>query len=168
MLTLSSAFDVVGLLGRNIKSINNIISLTHDLNSSRNYPKKILYPKEFFPHSDPIHQAMVNEYVVILEAFLGVKKTEFSLVERWAQCPPPEAEGKSLKDYLNKVVVVSKTKYLKLTNRRHWQHLRSSAMITIRSSSHIASSIGTTLTKNPTQDRSLNFAGTSTMLCNTK
>ncbi|KAK5079669.1 hypothetical protein LTR70_005984 [Exophiala xenobiotica] len=102
MLTLSSAFDVVGLLGRNIKSINNIISLTHDLDSSRNYPKKILYPKEFFPHSNPTHQAMVNEYVAVLEAFLGVKKTEFSLVERWAQYPPPEAEGKSLKDYLNK------------------------------------------------------------------
>lgn len=46
---------------------------------------------------------MVDEFVEMSEAHMGIKRTRFSFVERWAQCPPPEAKGKSLKNYLAKV-----------------------------------------------------------------
>lgn len=39
----------------------------------------------------------------MLETFLGVKRTVFSMVEKWAQDPPEEAEGKPLLKYLEKV-----------------------------------------------------------------
>lgn len=46
---------------------------------------------------------MVNDYVNVLESYLGVKRTTFSFVERWSQCPPEEAGGKPLKEFLSKV-----------------------------------------------------------------
>ena len=100
LLTLASVFDVVGILGRDLASMNRIVSETFDLQSSHRYPSKILYPTEFFPHSNPQQQAMVNEYVSVLEKFLGTEKTIFSLAERWPQCPPSEARGKGLDAYL--------------------------------------------------------------------
>lgn len=45
---------------------------------------------------------MVDAYVEILEKYLGINRTHFSIAERWKQCPPPEAQGKSLQEYINK------------------------------------------------------------------
>lgn len=39
----------------------------------------------------------------VFESYLGVKRTTFSFVERWSQCPPKEAGGKPLKQFLSKV-----------------------------------------------------------------
>ena len=75
-----------------------------DLSSnSTKFPSKILYPLDFFPHSNAQHQAMVDDFVGVLEDFLGTKKIEFSIAERWDKCPPAEAQGKPLKQYLAKV-----------------------------------------------------------------
>ena len=46
---------------------------------------------------------MVEEFISVLERFLGVNRVEFSLQERWATCPPAVAEGKPLKQYMAKV-----------------------------------------------------------------
>ena len=100
---VSSDFDVVGILGRNLRSIRDILSLTHDVNDASKFPSKILYPEDFFPHSNKNQQAMVDSFVTVLEAFLGVKAVRFSLAERWRQCPPSEAGGRSITDYLAQV-----------------------------------------------------------------
>lgn len=49
---------------------------------------------------------MVDDYVHVLESYLDVKRTTFSFVERWSQCPPEEAGGKPLKEFLTKVSFV--------------------------------------------------------------
>ena len=46
---------------------------------------------------------MVDDYVNVLESYLGVQRTTFSFVERWSQCPPEAAGGKPLKEFLSKV-----------------------------------------------------------------
>ena len=46
---------------------------------------------------------MVDDYVDVLESYLEVKRTTFSFVERWSLCPPEEAGGKPLKEFLAKV-----------------------------------------------------------------
>lgn len=46
---------------------------------------------------------MVDGYVDVLESYLGVKTTTFSFLERWSQCPPEEAGGKPLQQFLSKV-----------------------------------------------------------------
>ena len=100
---VSSDFDVVGILGRNLESIRRILSLTHDINDANKFPSKLLYPEDFFPHSNKNQQAMVDKFVTVLEAFLGVKAVRFSLAERWRQCPPSEAGDRSIEDYLAQV-----------------------------------------------------------------
>ncbi|KAH8759977.1 amidase signature domain-containing protein [Diaporthe sp. PMI_573] len=99
----SPMFDVVGLFSRELSSLQHIVSRTLDVNKEfKTFPKKIIYPLDFFPHSDSKHQAMVDDLIGILENFLGTKRVEISLAERWEQCPPPEANGKSLRPYLSK------------------------------------------------------------------
>ena len=100
---ISSDFDVVGILGRKLESIRDILSLTHDVKDANKFPSKILYPEDFFPHSNKNQQAMVDNFVTVLEDFLGVKAIRFSLAERWRQRPPSEAGGRSLTDYLVQV-----------------------------------------------------------------
>jgi hypothetical protein len=67
------------------------------------FPTRILYPLDFFPHSNQKHQAMVEECISVLEKFLGTKRTQFRIVAWWTECPPTEAKGKYLKEYLAKV-----------------------------------------------------------------
>jgi hypothetical protein len=100
-------FDVVGLFSRELSSLQHIVSSTLDVNKEfKTFPKKIIYPLDFFPHSDSKHQAMVDDLIGILENFLGTKRVEISLADRWEQFPPPEANGKSLRPYLSKVMVI--------------------------------------------------------------
>ncbi|KAJ5160568.1 uncharacterized protein N7482_007572 [Penicillium canariense] len=99
----SPHFDVVGLFSRSLTDLHHVISNTLDLSdNSTTFPSKIIYPLDFFPHSNPKHQAMVEEFIEVLEDFLGTKRVEISLAERWEQCPPSEANGKPLKEYLSK------------------------------------------------------------------
>jgi hypothetical protein len=41
----------------------------------------------------------------MLEDLLGVHRTEFSIAERWASRPPVEGKGKSIQEFLDKVVL---------------------------------------------------------------
>lgn len=69
------------------------------------YPRKILYNTDFWspsPHTKD-YQAIVDEFVKVLETFLNVSKTTFSMRGQWEQNPPPQAEGRSLDDYLDGV-----------------------------------------------------------------
>ena len=102
---IPSMFDVVGLFSRDLSRLQHLVSKTLDVKEdAKGFPKRILYPLDFFPHSNPKHQEMVDDFIGILEEFLGTKKVEISLAERWEQCTPPSAGGKSLKEYLAKVL----------------------------------------------------------------
>ena len=103
LYALFSDFDVVGILGRTLQSLHQILSLTHVINDSNKFPTKVLYLEDFFPHSNVNQQAMVDKFVGVLEKFLGVKATRFSLAERWRQCPPSEAGNRSITEYLAQV-----------------------------------------------------------------
>lgn len=97
-------YDVVGPFSRSLDDLHHLVSKTLDvIDNTTKFPARILYPLDFFPHSNPKHQAMVDEFISVLEKFLGTKRLEFSLAERWAQCPPVEAGGKPLKEYVAKV-----------------------------------------------------------------
>ncbi|KAJ5726505.1 uncharacterized protein N7483_007862 [Penicillium malachiteum] len=99
----SPHFDVVGLFGRSLTDLHLLASKTLDLgDNSTSFPSKIIYPLDFFPHSNPTHQAMVDEFGGVLETLLDTKRVEISLAERWDQCPPAEANGKPLREYLSK------------------------------------------------------------------
>jgi hypothetical protein len=72
LTTITRAFDVVGHFSRTLEDLRYIVANTLDLPShSTKFPSKILYPLDFFPHSNPKHQAMVDEFVSLLESLLG-------------------------------------------------------------------------------------------------
>jgi hypothetical protein len=71
-------------------------------------PRKILYPLDFFPQADEQHQTMTELFVRELENFIGVKRTEISISGRWDECPPVEANGRSMAEYLDKVFILTR------------------------------------------------------------
>ncbi|KAH8203220.1 hypothetical protein TruAng_002625 [Truncatella angustata] len=77
-------------------------ALASTIKEFKTFPRSILYPTDFFPQSDKVQQGLRDNFVNILEDFLGVKKTSFSIADRWAANPPEEAEGKSLAEFASK------------------------------------------------------------------
>lgn len=54
--------------------------------------------------ANPEQQSLVDRFVSDLEAYLDVKATKMSIADRWRQCPPEEADGKTIQEYLDKVL----------------------------------------------------------------
>ncbi|KAH7305028.1 amidase signature domain-containing protein [Stachybotrys elegans] len=100
----SPAFDTVGQFGRSLDDLDYIVSNTFENihGKFRQFPSKILYPVEFYPLADAKQQALSEEFIGMLENFLGVKRTLFSFVEEWNKNPPKEAQGMPLLKYTEK------------------------------------------------------------------
>ncbi|KAI4231268.1 MAG: hypothetical protein LQ349_005714 [Xanthoria aureola] len=90
----------IGFLSRKLDSLQELVRDTTNLKEPKTFPTRILYPKEFFPVANGEQQILLENYVCVLENHLKTSRTDFSLIDRWARCPPAEAEGKSLNDYL--------------------------------------------------------------------
>ena len=115
--SLLSDHDTVGLLSRRLGSLYDLARSTMKVEEPKKvccsirlltaligqFPTRILYPKEFFPTVDQDHQSLLDDYVCVLETFLKTTRTEISLIERWAECTPEAAQGKSFKEYLGNV-----------------------------------------------------------------
>ncbi|KAK0611225.1 amidase signature domain-containing protein [Immersiella caudata] len=82
----SPVFDTVGAFARDLKMLQS-------------FSRAALGPtvKEFM--KDAAQQKYIDQFLQILESFLGIKKTPFSLAQGWAENPPAEANGKSLNEY---------------------------------------------------------------------
>ncbi|KAF2965298.1 hypothetical protein GQX73_g8269 [Xylaria multiplex] len=65
-------------------------------------PKEILYPTDFFPMANSEQQKLVESFVSDLESYLGVNATPMSIAERWKECPPVEAAGKTIQEFIEK------------------------------------------------------------------
>ncbi|KAF5614520.1 D-mandelate dehydrogenase [Fusarium sp. NRRL 25303] len=100
----SLAFDTVGQFGRSLDDLHFIVShIFENIHQGfSEFPTKILYPKEFYPLANVEQQALTDEFVKILEDFLGVKKTPFSFVEEWENNPPHGAGSLPLLEYTEK------------------------------------------------------------------
>ncbi|KAK3936924.1 putative amidase [Diplogelasinospora grovesii] len=97
------AMDTLGLLCRDIDLLRKVISASlPSLKECSVKPTRIWYPRDFFPHANARQQAMVDNFVENLEGILGVKRTVFSIAEKWDQCPPEKAQGKSLREFIDK------------------------------------------------------------------
>lgn len=98
-----SNFDVVGLFGRSLDELSLATQNTLDVPlHSGKFPTKILYPLDFFPLVEKTHQVLVEEFIGVVETYLGIKRVGFRMSDRWAESPPEEAKGKSLSEYMAK------------------------------------------------------------------
>ncbi|KAF2818873.1 amidase signature enzyme [Ophiobolus disseminans] len=93
-------FDTVGTLHRSLKDAKHLITEILDVTDSSQFPKRLLYPSDFFPQADAEQQSMSDDFISIIEEFLGVKKTPISMTDTWASNPPSEAGAKTLQEYL--------------------------------------------------------------------
>jgi hypothetical protein len=100
----SPKFDVVGQFGRSLDDLHYIASHTFENihHSFSGFPSKILYPSEFYPLANAKQQALTEEFIGILEDFLGVRRTPFSFAEEWEKNPPKKAGGVPLLKYTEK------------------------------------------------------------------
>ncbi|EWG45026.1 hypothetical protein FVEG_15782 [Fusarium verticillioides 7600] len=105
----SPAFDTVGQFGRSLDDLHFIVSHTFENihQTFSEFPTKILYPRGFYPLANAEQQALTEEFVKILEEFLGVERTPFSFVEQWEKNPPQAAGGLPLLGYTEKSALFS-------------------------------------------------------------
>ncbi|KAL4899038.1 hypothetical protein BDW74DRAFT_171806 [Aspergillus multicolor] len=71
-------FDVAGHFARDVDSFNSVGAVMYSQVGYKNYtkfPKKIIYPQEYWANINPNYTAPCEEYVQKLEAFLGVNRT---------------------------------------------------------------------------------------------
>lgn len=96
-------FDTVGFLGRDIETFKSfaIHTLSSRLANISQYPRRILYPTDYFPYKNAAQQRMAEDFIAMLENFLGVKRIELSLADLWENKPPPEAKKKSLAEFIH-------------------------------------------------------------------
>ncbi|KAJ8129848.1 hypothetical protein O1611_g3785 [Lasiodiplodia mahajangana] len=98
--------DAVGLLVRSIDAMQTVvdesISDTGTTVADQALPKEILYPIDFFPMANAEQQKLVERFVSDLESYLGVKVTRMSIADRWEKCPPVEAAGKTIQQFIDK------------------------------------------------------------------
>ncbi|KAK4446469.1 amidase signature enzyme [Podospora aff. communis PSN243] len=99
-----TAFDAVGLLGRDLGAFHQLAALTVEVGAGdvKKYPKRILYPTDFLPYTEEPVQAIVEEFTVQLEKYLGVSRETINIAEIWDKNPPPEGKGKTIKEFLDK------------------------------------------------------------------
>ncbi|KAJ3580057.1 hypothetical protein NPX13_g506 [Xylaria arbuscula] len=99
--------DTVGILSRSIAGMQtlvekSIVSNPEILTTEDDMPKEILYPTDFFPMANDEQQRLVERFVSDLKSYLGVKVTRMSIAERWKNCPPAEAAGKTIQEFIDK------------------------------------------------------------------
>ncbi|KAK0121858.1 hypothetical protein ONS95_010137 [Cadophora gregata] len=93
-------FDTVGTLHRSLKDAKTLIKASLDVPDSFKFPRRLLYPLDFFPQADTEQQKMSDAFVKVVESFLGVMRTPISIADTWISNPPEEAGNKSLLEYL--------------------------------------------------------------------
>lgn len=64
-------FDTVGLLSRSVDGLHSVVNATGHFDNSESFPSRLLYPTDFFPQADAEQQNITDEFVHILEEFLG-------------------------------------------------------------------------------------------------
>ncbi|KAI0198309.1 amidase signature domain-containing protein [Astrocystis sublimbata] len=98
--------DTIGLLARSIEGMQTLvdssISGVGETIPDQPFPKEILYPTDFFPMADPQQQKLIERFISDLESYLGVNATHMSIADRWKECPPDEASGKTIQEFIDK------------------------------------------------------------------
>ena len=96
-------FDVVGHFARDVDSLNTLGALMYTEPGFKNFttfPKKIIYPREYWANISDSYIAPCEEYVRHLEAFLGVNRTILDSNTLWLEY---SNQNRSIADYFANV-----------------------------------------------------------------
>ncbi|KAJ5775765.1 amidase signature enzyme [Penicillium nucicola] len=79
-------FDVAGHFARDVDAFNHLGGVMYSDPGIKNYtrfPKRILFPQEYWENINPDYATACNDYVKELEHFLGVKRTVIDTNSLW-------------------------------------------------------------------------------------
>lgn len=96
-------FDVAGHFARDVDAFNYLGGVMYPDSEITNYtkfPKKILFPQEYWENINPNYTAPCNDYVKRLERFLGVNRTVIDTNSLWQQSSKQKS---NLADYFANV-----------------------------------------------------------------
>jgi hypothetical protein len=96
-------FDVAGHFARDVDTFNQLGSVMYPNPAIKNYtkfPKRILFPQEYWENIDPDYATACNDYVKHLERFLGVSRTIIDTNSLWQR---HSKQNMSLADYFANV-----------------------------------------------------------------
>jgi len=108
----------VGLFGRNLEDLLRIANETLDVpREAKRLPTRILYPVDFFPLPNSVHQDLMDNFVSVLERHLNVKRTEISLASEWDKTAH---QHQGLREYM---VEVQYCETLNMSTAMYWLSL---------------------------------------------
>lgn len=96
-------FDVAGHFARDVDTFNYLGGVMYPDPGIKNYtkfPKRILFPQEYWENINPDYARACNDYVKQLEIFLGVKRTVIDTNYLWQR---HSKQNTSLVDYFANV-----------------------------------------------------------------
>ncbi|CAI7644129.1 unnamed protein product [Penicillium manginii] len=97
-------FDVAGHFARDVDTFNQLGSVMYPNPAIKNYtkfPKRILFPQEYWENIDPDYTTACNDYVKHLERFLGVSRTIIDTNSLWQR---HSKQNMSLADYFANLI----------------------------------------------------------------
>ena len=67
------------------------------------FPKKILFPTDIRWTQNQDQLALIDDFVCVLEKFLGVRRTLIEVAKKWDETRPGVAGGELLRYYMDQV-----------------------------------------------------------------
>ena len=131
VIPLCHVLDTAGVFARSAATWSRVIKVWYPgfgngaNQSYTGYPRKIFYSRGSFPDVDTDAGALLEEFVVRLEKFLGVERTSADINSRWEETHAPGTPD-TIVGLLNTVSLLSKSTYvlkLRYTDLRN-PHLR--------------------------------------------
>ncbi|KAL4939101.1 amidase signature domain-containing protein [Aspergillus oleicola] len=96
------AWDIPGLLGRDLQKCRAFATawLLEDALTPSEKPSAIIWPTDYWDIIDAEQRSMALNFVQDMESYLDLEHTKVSFDEAWEKSPPPEAEGRSLNEFI--------------------------------------------------------------------
>ncbi|KAJ6125743.1 hypothetical protein N7523_003363 [Penicillium sp. IBT 18751x] len=116
VLPLCDAMDTAGVFARNAETWHTVIHAWYqNFTDYQRYPKRIYYADSSFPNVSTDAGALLENFVVKLEKFLGTKREHVDIATHWENTHPSDAPS-DISDLLN-------TTYATLVSVYQYDHL---------------------------------------------
>lgn len=103
VLPLCHALDTAGVFARNAATWSKVMHAWYrNFTNYREYPKRLFYQNSSFPNSNTASGAILEEFVMKVEDFLGTKREFIDIASHWEK-NRPSGTPSNITDLLNTV-----------------------------------------------------------------
>ena len=103
VLPLCHELDTAGVFARDAATWSRVMHAWYqNFTNYRDYPKRLFYPNSSFPSSNTASGALLEEFIVKVEDFLGTKREFVDIASHWEESHPSNTPS-NITDLLNTV-----------------------------------------------------------------